>query len=476
MPRKPQKKYNKGYSIMKRGENSYWIRVTYKGHRYSYTYHAPEDLTESKQYALAEKEAIKYRDKIISGASGFGSFSGKTPTFAEYLDYVLKTKKELSTKRSTIMGYKYLSARLLEEFGSDTLDAITPYRLNQFYIKLQNSETMAPASAIAIDKRLAARLKEKGITQRKIQDGTGLGINTIAQAVKGARVSYNTANKICAYLEIEEKDFFYIISNAKKISSKTVKEHITLLNTVFKIAVSERIIDYNPVDATTRPKSQKKEVNSYQPEEVMEILDKLSKEDLRWQLITSLLIVTGCRRGEIAGLRWESILWDYNLLRINHEVLYDENGIYSEDNIKNMDEKYVQVEQETMNLFKQYHDEFIRMMTDLQLEEKDYPKYCFFQLECPEMPIHPSSINQFLNRFSNRYGFRKINPHAFRHSLASALIADGVDICAVSRQLGHKQVSTTRDIYAHQINEHQAKIAERIPNIYRKKKDAPDEP
>lgn len=458
-----KKRHYKGYSIDKRGKNSYWIRITYKNHTYRHTYHAPEELTESKQYALAEKEAIRLRDNIIQG------FSGKIPKFEDYLFYVIDTKKKLNVKRSTIMGYKYLAPRLIEEFGKDPLDAITPHRLNQFYIKLQNSETMVPASAIAIEKKLENRLKEKGITKKEIHDNAGVGINTVTLALKGTKVSYNTAHKICEYLNVDEKDYFYIISNAKKLSSKTVNEHITFLNTIFKMAVKERILTFNPVDATNKPKKEKSEVNYYQPEEIMEIFDKLSQEEIRWQLIISLLIVTGCRRGEIAGLRWECILWDNNLLRINHEVLYDENGVYMENSIKNMDEKYVQVDNETMDLFREYRKDFEKMMNELHLEEENYPKYCFFQWKHPEKPIHPSSINQFLTRFSNKYGFRNINPHAFRHSLASALIADGVDIYAISRQLGHKQVSTTREIYAHQINEHQAKIAERIPNIYRRK-------
>ena len=460
----PKKKYNKGYSILKRGINSFWIRVSDKGHVYSCTYHAPEELTDSKQYSMAEKEAIKFRDKIKKG------YSGKIPLFKDYLEYVISIKEQLKIKRSTLMEYKYLSKRLLDEFGNDRLDDITPQRLNRFYITLQDSEALIPASAIAIGKKLSVRLKEKGITQQMIHKDTGLAINTIALATNGTKVSLATAQKICEYLGIEAKDYFYIISNSKKLSSKSVKEHITFLNSILKTAVRERILEYNPVDAPIRPRGQKKkEVNYYQPEEIVEIMDKLALEDLRWQVIILLLIVTGCRRGEVAGLRWENVLWDNGLLLIDHEVLYDEKGLYTEDSIKNMDEKYVQVEESTMDLFKRYREDFERMMRELKLGEEDWPKYCFYQLECPEMPMHPSAINEFLKRFSERYGFRKINPHAFRHSLASALIADGVDIYAVSRQLGHKQVSTTREIYAHQINEHQAKIAERIPNIYRRK-------
>ena len=465
MTNNQRKKHYTGYSITKRGKNSYWIRLSHKGKQYNHTFRAPENLTESKQYALAEKEAIKLRDEIKQGYS-----HNKMPVFKDYIKYVLDTKQELSVKRSTLNEYKYISKRLIEEFGEDSLDNITPYRLNQFYIKLQNSYTNVPASAITIEKKLRIRLKEKGITQQNIKDGTGLGINTIAAAINGKKVSYNTAERICQYLDISIEDFFYVISNSRKISSKTVKEHITLLNTILTTAVRERILEYNPMDATIKPKYKKSNnVNYYQPEEISDILDKLANEDLRWQVIISLLIFTGCRRGEIVGIRWHNILWEDNLLRINQEVLIDDEGIYTEDSLKNIQEKYVQVDPDTMELLRQYHNDFLRIMSELQLEEKDYPKYCFYQLDRPELPIYPNSINQFLKRFSERYGLKKINPHAFRHSLASALIADGVDIYAVSRQLGHKQVSTTREIYAHQINEHQAKIAERIPDIYRRK-------
>ncbi|MCQ2291169.1 MAG: GNAT family N-acetyltransferase, partial [Muribaculaceae bacterium] len=44
-----------------------------------------------------------------------------------------------------------------------------------------------------------------------------------------------------------------------------------------------------------------------------------------------------------------------------------------------------------------------------------------------------------------------INPHAFRHTAASLLIAAGSDVVAVSDMLGHAEVSTTLNIYSHAI-------------------------
>ena len=65
--------------------------------------------------------------------------------------------------------------------------------------------------------------------------------------------------------------------------------------------------------------------------------------------------------------------------------------------------------------------------------------------------MNPTSITAWLRKFSMRRGLPHINPHAFRHSVASILISAGTDIVTVSKQLGHAQVSTTGDIYSHVI-------------------------
>jgi len=44
-----------------------------------------------------------------------------------------------------------------------------------------------------------------------------------------------------------------------------------------------------------------------------------------------------------------------------------------------------------------------------------------------------------------------IHPHAFRHSAASTMIANGVDLVTAANELGHANATTTATIYAHQI-------------------------
>ena len=63
------------------------------------------------------------------------------------------------------------------------------------------------------------------------------------------------------------------------------------------------LVQYNAAAKATPPKAAKKEVNYFQPEDIVKIREALDKEPLKWKVATHLLLITGCRRGEVMGLR-----------------------------------------------------------------------------------------------------------------------------------------------------------------------------
>ena len=66
-------------------------------------------------------------------------------------------------------------------------------------------------------------------------------------------------------------------------------------------------------------------------------------------------------------------------------------------------------------------------------------------------PMQLNTPYQKLQKILEKNGMRKVSLHSLRHSNATLLIFQGVDVKAVSSWLGHSQISTTLDIYAHQI-------------------------
>ena len=84
--------------------------------------------------------------------------------------------------------------------------------------------------------------------------------------------------------------------------------------------------------------------------------------------------------------------------------------------------------------------------------------------------LHPDSITRWLNNFSRDNGLPHITPHAFRHTVASVLLANGTDIVTVSKQLGHASVNTTESFYSHIIEENKAKASKCIADVLLRKK------
>ncbi len=65
--------------------------------------------------------------------------------------------------------------------------------------------------------------------------------------------------------------------------------------------------------------------------------------------------------------------------------------------------------------------------------------------------MHPDSITAWLRKFGEGNDLPHIHPHAFRHTAASTLIFNIVDLVTTAAELGHANANTTAMIYAHQI-------------------------
>lgn len=229
------------------------------------------------------------------------------------------------------------------------------------------------------------------------------------------------------------------------------------------------LIPYNAAAKATPPKVEKKDPNYFQPEDIEKILDALESEPLKWRTITTLLIVTGCRRGEIAGLKWEKVDFEENRIKIDCALVSSKSkGVY-EGSTKTRDVRYLSIPAETMALLRQHKIEQLR----LQLANGDRwisTGYCFTQDNGDRM--NPDSITGWLKDFSERHGLPHINPHAFRHTVASVLLANNTDIVTVSKQLGHASVNTTEGFYSHIIEENKAQAAECLADVMLRRKKA----
>ncbi len=252
-----------------------------------------------------------------------------------------------------------------------------------------------------------------------------------------------------------------------KLSTKTIIEHHRLISTVLEQAFKERLVPFNVSRQAVLPRMEKKEVNYFQTEQIEEIRKALEQEPIKWKMLIHLLLITGARRGEILGLKWDKVDFDKNRIYICNNVLYSaDKGIYEDTPKTEKSKRFITLPIQTMEELKVYRQ--------YQLQEYNQHKlpliingFVFAQID--GTPMHPDSVTNYLNKFSRKYNLPHINAHAFRHTMASMLYYNGVDSVSISKRLGHAQVSTTANIYAHIIEEADQRNADILSDIFLKK-------
>jgi integrase len=231
-----------------------------------------------------------------------------------------------------------------------------------------------------------------------------------------------------------------------KLSNKTILEYHELIRGILAQAYKEGFVTENVADRATPPKKENHEATFFEPDEVIAILKALVNESPKWQALTYLMIDTGARRGEILGIKWDSVNFETNTIHICNNVLYTKtDGVY-EDTTKNYKNRVVAVSPTVMRVLAAWQEEqrYEReMMGNLWIDTG----FVFTQKTGKVM--HPDSVTDWFGKFSKRNNLPSINPHKFRHTQASLLIHEGVDIVSVSKRLGHSKVSTTTDFYSH---------------------------
>ena len=80
-------------------------------------------------------------------------------------------------------------------------------------------------------------------------------------------------------------------------------------------------------------------------------------------------------------------------------------------------------------------------------------------------PIHPSTISKWFEKFIKQIGLPVINFHGLRHTNATLLIGQQVDVATVSARLGHAQITTTYNFYVHPLKSHDKNAGNVLENL-----------
>ncbi|HIR89010.1 MAG TPA: site-specific integrase [Candidatus Fimimorpha faecalis] len=289
------------------------------------------------------------------------------------------------------------------------------------------------------------------------------------------------------------------------LSSSSIRKIHNILSSMLSTAVQWQLIESNPCRRISPPRQQKLNTENYftleQVQLFLELLDKpyfttcpshnrinetgksypVSEYQahhtipLQQKLFFYMALFGGFRRGELLALTWDDIDFAEKSVSITKSTI-SYKGKQMEDLTKN----YSSMRVVTLP------DSIMTMLKNYQIEQKQYKvsignqwigkNYLFIQWNGKQMnlstPYH--AFKKIIKNYNDSVKDESkklpdIPLHGLRHTSATLLISQNVDVKTVSNRLGHAQTSTTMNIYAHSLKKMDEKAADTLEQLIQRR-------
>ena len=388
-------------SIEKRGKNSYRLTVS-EGFDLN-----GKPMIHRKTVHGTKKDAEVELAKFVTEVQNGLVIDGKSLKFSEFTEIWKRDYGSKELAPSTYKRYcRMLETRLLPYFGHFYINKIKPTDIMKFYDLLE---------------------KDTQLVRKKGNNGS---------------------------------------KTKKPLSGKTILEHHRLLRAMLHKAVYWQLIVTNPAERVQPPKARKPKRKSYDDEQtkiLLENLELLSSEDIKYKVAIILTVFTGVRLGELMGLEWQDVDFKNGIISINRSSQYlADMGVFTKVPKTESSIREIAIPEFIISLLEEYklwYEEQKSIYGELWTDSDRL----FVQAD--GKPMHPSTISKWFVKYVGQIGLPVINFHGLRHTNASLLVAQNIDIAVISARLGHAQISTTLDFYVHPLLSHNRKAGYALENL-----------
>ena len=388
-------------SIEKRGKNSYRLIVSE-----GYDLHG-KPMIHRKTVHGTKKDAQVELAKFVTEVQNGLVVDGKSLKFSEFTEIWKRDYGSKELAPSTYKRYcRMLETRLLPYFGHFYINKIRPTDIMKFYDLLE---------------------KDTQLVRKKGNNGS---------------------------------------KTKKPLSGKTILEHHRLLRAMLHRAVYWQLIVANPAERVQPPKARKPKRKSYDDEQtkiLLENLELLPSEDAKYKVAIILTVFTGVRLGELMGLEWQDVDFKNGILSINRSSQYlADMGVFTKVPKTESSIREIAIPEFIISLLEEYNL-WYEEQKSIYGELWTNSDRLFVQAD--GKPMHPSTISKWFVRYVAQIGLPVINFHGLRHTNASLLVAQNIDIAIISARLGHAQISTTLNFYVHPLLSHNRKAGYALENL-----------
>ncbi|MGH9107124.1 MAG: tyrosine-type recombinase/integrase [Acidimicrobiales bacterium] len=249
----------------------------------------------------------------------------------------------------------------------------------------------------------------------------------------------------------------------KPLSGTQVRNVHGVLHNVINYAVRMGYIARNPTDAIDKPRNDTEERPVYTPDQVRHFLSTAEGDRLRalWYLV----LATGLRRAELAGLRWRDVALDraQPVLAVRTTRTTAGHVVVEHDPKTKSSRRVLHLDRGTADMLRRHRE---AMAAEAEKRgELTVPEYVF--VDKLGDAYHPAQLTYCLHSLQHRARLPEITLHDLRHTAATVALLAGVHPKVVSERHGHASTQITLDRYSHVIESMQTEAADAIGRFLR---------
>ena len=234
---------------------------------------------------------------------------------------------------------------------------------------------------------------------------------------------------------------------AQGMAPKGVEMVHNVISGAYKYALRMEAAWRNPAKSVTPPKSVRKEVEPPDIAKVKQILKLAKEEDHPLSPCFHVIAYTGMRRGEALGLRHQDLNLEAGTISIVQTISRSlHQGIIVQPTKTNAGRRSINLDDGTVNVLRAHIGK--QLLTRMELEGAYEDNGLVFPGPLGA-PLNPMAVTRAFQSFAKRLGLEGARIHDLRHFHASVMLQSGQSLVLVAKRLGHSNIATTGNIYAH---------------------------
>lgn len=304
--------------------------------------------------------------------------------------------------------------------------------LERQYRAFEDEAKQTPLTDITVENLLTSYINNRKI--KGLKPTTERGYN-IAKKRIISRFDGVLARDLTTY-HLDE----FISEMAEKYAPKTIANTVFLLNAAYERAIKTGQLTHNPCANATLPKKERTEIKTMNEDELILFMDALNNERLDYKVGYELCLLCGMRRSEVLGLQESDINFLFKYVQVNKtRHLVDGETIIQTPKTERS--------RRTLALPQMLIEDIAALIHEHHSKAYNHTDY-LIQDGFGE-PMNPSNFSSHLVRLEEKAGISHVTVHGLRHTFATLLNAEGVDIAQISAELGHSNITTTLNTYTH---------------------------